>query len=95
MGEKEGTLRGSIHCPQEQHHKLFELIQSLEAGFEFWNLHLEDLITQLQCIPSSIIRYFGQIETVRRLRHSMNLLVRCASATTLILLYDDYKRLPT
>ena len=53
---------------------------------------MEDLITQLQCIPSSIIRYFGQIKTVRRLRHSMNLLVRCASATTFILLYDDYKK---
>ena len=22
-GEKEGTLRGSIHCLQEQHHKLY------------------------------------------------------------------------
>ena len=52
---------------------------------------MEDLITQLECISSSIIRYLRQIQAVRRLRRSMNLLVRCALATTFILLYDDYK----
>ena len=84
-------VQSTVHRNRITNH--IELIQSLEAGFEFWKLHLEDMITQLECIPSSIIRYLRQIQAVRRLCRSMNLLVRCALATTFILLYDDYKRL--